>query len=118
MTTNITITPDFQNLSPALAGKHAAYGAVNNDFIKSFGDVLDAINPLQHIPIVSDIYRALTGDTISTGAQILGGGIFGGPVGLFASVADVIFESEAGSSPAGALMAMATGKYDKASSLS
>ena len=28
----------------------------------SFGDILDLINPLQHIPIVGTIYRAVTGD--------------------------------------------------------
>ncbi|MDP6473864.1 MAG: hypothetical protein QF894_03030 [Alphaproteobacteria bacterium] len=29
-----------------------------------FDDFLDLINPLQHIPIISTIYREITGDTI------------------------------------------------------
>ena len=39
----------------------------------TFGDVLDVINPLQHIPVVSTIYRAITGDEISPGARVAGG---------------------------------------------
>ena len=30
----------------------------------TFDDFLDIINPLQHLPIVSMIYRAITGDNI------------------------------------------------------
>jgi hypothetical protein len=30
----------------------------------SFGDVLSALNPLQYLPVVGSIYRAVTGDTI------------------------------------------------------
>src|SRR3546814_15608721 len=33
----------------------------------SFGDFLDIINPIQHIPIVPTIYRAITGDTSQPG---------------------------------------------------
>jgi len=48
----------------------------------TFKDVLDAINPLQQIPIVSWIYRAVTGDTISLPSRLAGGAILGGPVGV------------------------------------
>ena len=48
----------------------------------TFGDILDVINPLQHIPIVSDIYRAITGDQIAPAARMLGGGLLGGIPGL------------------------------------
>ena len=34
----------------------------------SFDSLLDVVNPLQQLPVVSTIYRAVTGDTISTGA--------------------------------------------------
>jgi len=47
----------------------------------SFWDVLDVINPLQHIPILSSIYREVTGDTMSAVANIAGGTLFGGPIG-------------------------------------
>ena len=54
----------------------------------TFGDILDVINPLQHIPIVSTIYRNLTGDELSPAARIAGGALFGGPIGLIAGAAN------------------------------
>jgi hypothetical protein len=62
----------------------------------SFGDFVDLINPLQHIPIVSTIYRAITGDEISGPAKILGGMLFGGPIGFIASVFDTIVAQTTG----------------------
>ncbi|WP_404382446.1 hypothetical protein [Caenispirillum salinarum] len=44
----------------------------------SFWDFLDIINPLQHIPVVSTIYREITGDTIKPIARLAGGALFGG----------------------------------------
>ena len=35
----------------------------------SFSDVLDIVNPLQHMPVVSTVYRMITGDHISMGAD-------------------------------------------------
>ena len=53
-----------------------------------FDDLLDLINPLQHIPIISSIYRAITGDTIAPGPRMLGGALFGGgPIGAIAGFA-------------------------------
>lgn len=46
-----------------------------------FGEVWDAINPLQHIPIVSSIYRAVSGTDISAFANIAGSTLYGGPIG-------------------------------------
>ena len=51
----------------------------------TFGDVLDIINPLQHIPVVSTIYRMVTGDEIGMGARLAGGALFGGPLGIAAA---------------------------------
>lgn len=62
----------------------------------SFGDILDLINPLQHIPIIGTIYRALTGDDISTGSRIFGAGLFGGIFGLGAAVVSAIIEEISG----------------------
>jgi hypothetical protein len=55
-----------------------------------FGDVLEALNPLQYVPVVGMIYREVTGDTVhpalriavSAAASIL----LGGPVGLAATM--------------------------------
>ena len=52
----------------------------------SFGDLIDTINPLQHIPFVSSIYRDLTGDQISNQARIAGGALYGGVIGFAASM--------------------------------
>lgn len=51
-----------------------------------FGDLIDIINPLQHIPIIGHIYRALTGDALNAGGRILGGLLYGGPMGFMAGV--------------------------------
>ena len=55
----------------------------------SFGDLLDVINPLQHLPVIGTIYRALTGDALSDGARLAGGALFGGPIGLVAAMANL-----------------------------
>lgn len=62
----------------------------------SFSDVLSAINPLQHIPVVGTIYRAVTGDTIGPTARVLGGALLGGPLGLIASAANAVVEQSTG----------------------
>jgi hypothetical protein len=52
----------------------------------SFGDVLSCLNPLQYLPVVGTIYRAVTGDTIPAPVREVGSlvvsGLTGGPVGV------------------------------------
>ena len=62
----------------------------------TFDDFLDLINPLHHLPIVSTLYRAATGDTISTGARVFGGALFGGVFGVFAAVFNAIVDEATG----------------------
>ncbi len=88
---------------------------VNDDFFSSFADLLDVINPLHHIPLVSTAYQEFTGDTITTGARIAGGALFGGPIGLFASIANSIFEQETGADIGKNLFAAAAKRYEEAS---
>jgi hypothetical protein len=64
----------------------------------SFADLLDFINPLQHIPIISSIYRELTGDKIGAVAQLTVGGLVGGPLGFIGSVLAVGVQTETGKS--------------------
>lgn len=64
----------------------------------SFGDILDIVNPLQHIPIVSTLYRMITGDEISQGARMIGGAVYGGPVGLLGAGLVAAFEEASGGS--------------------
>jgi hypothetical protein len=55
----------------------------------TFGDLVDVINPLQHIPVVGALYRKLTGDTIDPAIKVAGGALFGGPIGAAASLVAV-----------------------------
>ena len=52
----------------------------------SFWEVLHALNPLQHLPVIGTIYRAITGDTIPAPMRIfgsiIGGLLTGGPIGM------------------------------------
>lgn len=65
----------------------------------TFSDFLDIINPLQHIPIINTVYRAVTGDKIDPGSRIAGGGLFGGPIGLVASLVSGMVEESTGKDP-------------------
>jgi len=76
----------------------------------TFGDVLDMVNPLQHLPIIGPIYRELTGDTLSPGARLIGGTLFGGPLGLMASAAELGIQDEFGRDPGGMLIAAVKGE--------
>jgi len=62
----------------------------------SFFDLLDIINPLQHIPIVGSIYRSITGDQINPAARAIGGFLYGGPVGLAAGIVNGAMASATG----------------------
>ncbi|GAB4576661.1 MAG: hypothetical protein Tsb0019_01230 [Roseibium sp.] len=57
----------------------------------SFGDFIDVINPLQHIPGIAELYRKVTNDRISDDARTAGNMLYGlalgGPVGLGAMMA-------------------------------
>jgi hypothetical protein len=103
--------------APALPGKHnmaseafqklraaQADGSEPKNSM-SFGDLIDTVNPLQHIPVVSSIYRELTGDTISNQARIAGGTLYGGPIGFVASMIDSAIDEVTGDDLGGHIMA-------------
>ncbi len=62
----------------------------------SFDDFLDVINPLQHLPIVSSIYREVTGDEIHGAARVLGGLLYGGVLGMVGGAVDAMLEETTG----------------------
>ena len=78
-------------LASADADAPAPSQARSSDF--GFKDFLDIINPLQHIPIVSTIYEHLTGDKMGAAASIIGGGIYGGPIGAAAGAATAVVKT-------------------------
>jgi len=61
-----------------------------------FGDFLDAINPLQHIPILGTLYREVVGDDIGVASKLVGGALFAGIPGLIGSAVDAAFEAVSG----------------------
>ena len=62
----------------------------------TFGDLIDLINPLQHIPGVATLYREFTGDEIAPGARLLGGSLFGGIPGAMSSLINIVVEDSTG----------------------
>jgi hypothetical protein len=99
---------------PLNNGKIAASGEIDlekevfgNDGF-SFKDLLDVINPLQHIPGVSTVYRDLTGDDISPASRIAGGTLFFGPIGAAISTANVVVDKTTGKDIGDHVMAVFT----------
>jgi len=89
---------------------HSAADVASVDF--SFHDLLDTVNPLQHIPLVSSIYRAVTGDEINPAARVAGdilyGAALGGASAIFGgvgAVADAALEAETGKDSGGLIVA-------------
>ena len=80
-------------------------GTVDMDF----WDFVDIVNPLQHIPVVSTIYRELTGDTIKGVSRIVGDGLYGGFIGLVTGIGSAIIAETTGKDPGEHVMAMLTG---------
>lgn len=62
----------------------------------TFADLLDIVNPLQHIPIIGTIYRRITGDTLDPGARLAGGALFGGPIGVAVAGLNAALEDATG----------------------
>lgn len=109
-----TIDPQARLADPLAAkpSTDARASAFWGDDGLRFGDVLDALNPLQHIPIVSTVYRTLTGDEISPGARVAGGTLFGGPLGLISSLFNAAVDSATGRDMSEHLFAMLPGGDD------
>jgi hypothetical protein len=69
----------------------------------SFLDVLSTLNPLQYLPVVGTIYRAVTGNTIPEPIRMVGSlvasGLMGGPIGVVTNIATTIAEKATGIDP-------------------
>ncbi|WP_137179553.1 hypothetical protein [Roseomonas sp. AR75] len=51
----------------------------------TFEQFLAGLNPLHHLPAVGTIYREATGERIAPVMRVLGGALFGGPLGMLSS---------------------------------
>jgi hypothetical protein len=57
-----------------------------------FGDIVDIINPLQHIPIVATVYRHMTGDKIGLAPRVIGGAIWGRIGGFVSGLVNAVVD--------------------------
>ncbi len=82
--------------SPAAAASQASHPSF-------FHQLLSELNPLQYVPVVGTIYRAITGDTIPESARIAGSmvvsGLMGGPIGIATNIGVTLLEQVTGIDP-------------------
>lgn len=84
--------------------------APQNTVQLTWKDAVDAINPLQQLPVVGDIYRGVTGSTISGVARVAGGFLFGGIAGgMVAALTAAFAEAHDGQGPGEQLVAALAG---------
>lgn len=93
---SLPVTP--QNLTHVAPVAQTARTAPAQEKTRKFGfrDFLDIVNPLQHIPIVSTIYRQITGDEIKNTSRIAGGALFGGIAGAALGAVNAMFVHKTG----------------------
>lgn len=63
-----------------------------------FSDFVAILNPLQNLPVVGTVYRKLTGDEPHPAARVLGGLLWGGPIGLLGAALTYVAEQVSGKS--------------------
>lgn len=96
MTINVDYAPLTITIRPPAEAKNNPVGLFSEE-LPSFEDVLDAINPLQQLPVISSLYRAESGDGISIISRLLGGALFGGPIGFLVAAVNAGIEAATGS---------------------
>ena len=103
MSINPTLpVPAHQAVTPAEAKAMKDASNTKSDGF-SFWDLVDIINPLQHIPVIGTLYREMTGDQIKGPARVMGGAIFGGVIGAAMGGMNAIVAQETGGSDIGEL---------------
>ncbi len=83
----------------------------SSDWDFSFHNLLDIINPLEHLPIIGTIYRAITGTHIGIPEKIAGDALYGGLWGAVSGVADAAFEAVTGKDFGSTVLALFTGHH-------
>jgi hypothetical protein len=74
----------------------------------SFHDLLDVINPLQHLPVIGTVYRWVTGDEIGNLPRLAGDFLFGGPIGLAFGAVSTAVKELSGKDPGEHVIALLT----------
>lgn len=101
------VNPAAQATSPAATTAAASDSGFS--FGKLLGDLLDVVNPLQHLPVISTLYRHLTGDKIDTPEKLAGDLLYGGPIGFACSLGDTLFQKLTGKDVGDTVYAMVIG---------
>lgn len=95
----------------AVAAPGTSSSAGSSDF--SFHDLLDIVNPLQHLPIIGTLYRAITDEHIGKFEKLAGDTLYGGLWGAVSSVADLAFEEITGKDFGDTVLSLLTGGHDQ-----
>jgi len=74
----------------------------------TFEDLLDIVNPLQHLPVVGTLYRAISGDKIGALPKIAGDALYGGLWGAVSALADTAFAAITGRDFGSTVLALVT----------
>ena len=83
----------------------------SSDWDFSFHNLLSILNPLEHLPIVGTIYRAITGTHIGVPERIAGDALYGGLWGAVSGAADAAFEAITGKDFGSTVLALFTGGH-------
>ena len=102
--TAVTSTPASVPADPKPAAK-------SSDWDFSFHNLLDIINPLEHLPIIGTLYRAITHTHIGVPERIAGDALYGGLWGAVSGVADAAFEAVTGKDFGSTVLAFFTGSH-------
>ncbi len=88
----LAFTPPEPSAGPDAGIETSFFGA--DGF--TFADLIDVINPLQHLPLAGSLYRGMSGDEIAAGPRVLGATLFFGPIGLASSLVNLVVEDATG----------------------
>jgi hypothetical protein len=97
--------------APATTSADPTAAKKSSDWDFSFHNLLDIINPLEHLPIIGTLYRAITGTHIGIPEKIAGDALYGGLWGAVSSVADAAFEAVTGKDFGSTVLALFTGHH-------
>src|SRR6202012_3754530 len=92
-------------------GASSSTAAKSSDWDFSFHNLLDIVNPLEHLPIIGTLYRAITGTHIGIPERIAGDALYGGLWGAVSGVADAAFEAVTGKDFGSTVLAFFTGHH-------
>src|ERR1700744_545651 len=92
-------------------GASSSTAAKSSDWDFSFHNLLDIVNPLEHLPIIGTIYRAITNTHIGVPERIAGDALYGGLWGAVSGVADAAFEAVTGKDFGSTVLALFTGHH-------